>query len=336
MTHVPSPDGSRADEAPGVSVVIEGYNESHDQGAIDDTLIALSRQTYPLSRVNLVLVGSTDQVAGWQERFADPAPFASVRAIAADGAHYYALKNIGAGLAADGIIAFTDSDVKPNPEWLSAIAQTLRTADVSVGISRFQGTDEATMAAACRRVASAITYGWIIGRSPSGELTPQGFLAHNVAFRASAFRAHAYGVDHGRTCGSMLLYRDLKQAGLRVALQPRQQAAHYFTWGWWLRKFHYRAGYEVFQVRRLDRTYPNRWISRFGMLEPIVTMFWHAAFDLRQWFRYTTAIGMHPLQRVVLLPVLVPLSLAARASEMAGMHAAIKSPEAMRAWAESS
>lgn len=336
MTNTPDANSTEGATLPTVSIVIEGYNETHDQGTIEDTLAALSRQTYPLSKVHLVLVGTNAQVAGWQRRFVQPEPFASIRSVAADEAHYYELKNIGAGLADGDVIAFTDSDVKPDREWLMAIVDTLRTADVSVGISRFQGTDHGTPGAALRQVASAITYGWILGAGPVGRSAPQGFLAHNVAFRSDAFRRHQYAVEHGRTCGSMLMFTELRDAGLRIALQPRQQAAHYFTWGWWLGKFHYRAGYEVFRVRRLDNTYPHGWIGRLGLAEPLVTMFWHTAHDLRQWFRYSAAIGVSPVSRVLLLPALVPLSLAARGAEMAGMYATIASPEAMRRWAETS
>jgi hypothetical protein len=321
---------------PAVSVVIEGYNESHEQGTLDDTLAALGRQTYPLDRVNLVLVGSSAQVAGWQHAFAGPHPFASIGAYAADGAHYYALKNAGADRAAAEIIAFTDSDVEPDPGWLAAIASALQTADVSAGISRFQGSRTGRLAGAVRQVASAVTYGWILGRDARGGLAADGFLAHNVAFRAAVFRAHPYLTEHGRTCGSMLMYADLRRAGVRIALEPRQQAAHYFTWTWWLRTFHYRAGYEVFRVRRLETSYPNRWMSRLGVLEPVVTMFWHAAFDLRQWPRYCAAIGVSRLRRVLLLPALLGLSLAARAAEMVGMYATMRSPAGMQRWAESS
>lgn len=44
-----------------VPVVIEGYNESHEQGTLDESLAALA--TYPLSRENLILVGSLRRVA---------------------------------------------------------------------------------------------------------------------------------------------------------------------------------------------------------------------------------------------------------------------------------
>lgn len=321
---------------PAISVVIEGYNESHEQGTLDDTLAALARQAYPLARVHVVLVGSSAQVAAWQHACAGRHPFASLRACAADGAHYYALKNRGAEDVEDDIIAFTDSDVKPDPGWLAGIVSALRTADVAIGISRFQGSDARGPRAALRQVASAVTYGWIVGRGPDGALAPEGFLAHNVAFRTAAFRAHPYLTDHGRTCGSMLLFSRIRRAGLRVALEPRQQAAHYFTWDWWLRTFHYRAGYEVFRVRRLDVSYPHRWIARTGVLEPVVTMIWHTAFDLRQWPRYSRAIGLSPARRLLLWPVLLGLSVAAHTAEMAGMYATIASPDGMRRWAESS
>jgi DNA recombination protein RmuC len=59
--------------------------------------------------------------------------------------------------------------------------------------------------------------------------------------------------------------------------------------------------------------------SSTGVFEPIVTMVWHTAFDLRQWPRYSRAIGLSPLRRLLLWPVLLGLSVTAHVAEMAGM-----------------
>ena len=181
-------------------VVIEGYNESKEQGVADDTMAALAGQDYPLDRVHVVLVGSDDQVREWREKFAQGYPFASVVFIEAEGASYYELKNRGARAVPEAeVIAFTDSDVRPARRWLSSIVGAIEAgADVSVGLSRFRygtgcGPDDPLLLA-----AALVTFGWIVGR-PGADGWPraQGFLAHSVGFRASVFRDHPYRTDMG-------------------------------------------------------------------------------------------------------------------------------------------
>ena len=66
------------------------------------------------------------------------------------------------------------------------------------------------------------------------------------------------------------------------------------------------------------------------------TMAWHCAHDVRQWFRYAPAIGISRVGRWALLPLLVPLSLAARGAEAIGMYATMIATDRVRQWAESS
>lgn len=323
--------------APVITVVVEGYNESHDQGAIDDTLEALNAQDYPLDRVHLVLVGSSVQAAGWSRAYGEGTPFASVTAIAADDAHYYELKNRGARIASGEVIVFTDSDVRPDRGWLSALVATIAGGvDVSAGITCFRGARRPTPEGLLRLAASSITYGWIVGPAEGATRTSRGLLAHNVGFRRDVFERHPFATDHGRTCASMLMHSSLVESGARLVLQPAQRAEHYFTWKWWLAKFHFRAGYEVYAVRRLTTTYPNRWIGRTSLFEPLVTMAWHCLFDLPQSLRYMRALGIGPLRRAAVLPLVAGLSILARGAEMAGMFATLYSQQSMRRWAESS
>jgi glycosyltransferase involved in cell wall biosynthesis len=321
-------------ERPLVSVVVEGYNEAHHLGTAEDTIRALCGQDFPLGRVSVTLVGSSAQAAAWRARFTDPAPFLSVEAVTADEASYYQLKNIGGARVRGEVIAFTDSDATPERGWLAAIVEGIEEgADVVVGPSLFsserRGPESALMQA-----AASIAWGFVV--KVRDERASGGFLSHNVAVRADSFRRHPYPQELGRTCGSPLLYRALAGARQKFALKPGQRVAHAFTWGWWLGTFHFRAGYEVYWIRRLDPAYPNHWIARTWLLEPPLTTLWHMLLDVPQWFRFAKLLRLGRARRLALLPLVVLLSAAARGSEMAGMYCTIFANERMKRWAEAS
>lgn len=331
MADTPLPDH------PTVCVVIEGYNEAHAQGTVEDAMGGLRRQDYDLGRVHVVLVGGTEQAAAWAEEYADPLPFASVRTMDAGGASYYELKNRGAEMAQADIVAFTDSDVVPRPTWLASIEENLRAgADVSAGISLFRRDGDVEPGGGLLPAAALMTFGWIVNEDAAGQPVPQGFIAHNVAFRAEVFEEHSYPTEFGRTCSSVLLFQRLQEAGLKIVLHPDQLAGHYFTWPWWITNFHFRVGFEVYQQRRIDPTTPSGWVAKTGPLEPLVTMAWHTASDLPRWLRVSRMLRMSPTRRLLMLPAVVGLSLAARGAEAAGMVATMIAPARMRAWAETS
>ena len=159
-------------------------------------------------------------------------------------------------------------------------------------------------------------------------------MDHNVAVRADLFRRLLYRTDLGRILASPLLFRTLARSGARIALHPKQQIVHYFSWGYWLSKLHFRYGYEVFVLRRLDTHYPNQWIARTKVFEPVVTMGWHMLLDLPRWLRFSKLLGMGAGRRIALLPAVIILSAIARAAEMVGMYSTILAPKAMKRWAE--
>ena len=320
-----------------VSVVIEGYNESRSLGTAENTMDALKRQDFPLDQVEVILLGSPGQAKAWKETYSRPAPFFAVKTVTAEGAHYYALKNRGAAMAAGEIIAFTDSDVYPKPTWLSSIVESIGNgADVSVGLSLFKRAKRLDSTSVLRQIAVSITFGYILGKTRDGGLPEvRGFMDHNVALRAEIFRRLQYRTDLGRVMASPLLFRALTHEGARITLHPRQQIVHFFSWGYWLSKLHFRYGYEVFRLRRIDRDYPDQWIAQTGPFEPLVTMMWHMLLDLPRWLRFSKLLGIGPIRRWGLLPMVVVLSTVARAAEMAGMYATMLAPDAMRQWAES-
>jgi hypothetical protein len=323
---------------PAISIVVEGYNESRDLGTVDNTMAALSAQDFPVKQMEIILVGSAEQAGHWEKRYVQNSYFHSVKVIAQDTLHYYKLKNGGAEIAAGNIIAFTDSDVQPRATWVSAIVGGIEAgADVTVGPSLFHKRNGFTLKADCplMRAAASISWGWILGRRSNGGIPEaRGFMDHNVALKADAFRAHPYRTEFGRVIASPLLYRELFKAGFRIVVQPAQQAAHHFSWRYWLISLHFRYGNEVFRLRRLDPDYPNQWISRTSIFEPLVTMAWHMMLDVPRWFRFAGLLGVGSFYSLGFLPLLILLSATARGTEMAGMYATMMAPEKMRQWAD--
>jgi hypothetical protein len=186
--------------------------------------------------------------------------------------------------------------------------------------------------------AASITWGWVVGKEidPERHLPiPVGFMDHNFGLRADTFRRHQYNTMFGRLCGAPLLTKSFLDGGARLVLQPHQRVTHYFAWGYWLKCLHFRYGYEVFMLRRMNDRYPNRWIASTKVLEPVITMLWHMGLDVPRWFRVTRLLDIHPVRRVLLLPLVIVMSCIARATEMTGMYWTMASPEAMRRWAES-
>lgn len=321
---------------PVVSIVVEGYNESRYLGTADETMKALKNQHYPLDQVEVILVGTPAQTRDWQQRYSDNTEFFAVKTVDFESAHYYELKNKGAEIASGEIVAFTDSDVRPKPTWISAIVGGIRNgADVVVGPSLFRQEGGFSPDSPLMRAFASITWGWVVGKHKIGQhLCAVGFMDHNVALRAEVLRHHPYRTEFGRVIASPLLYRSLADAGCTITIQPNQQAAHHFTWRYWLIKLHFRYGYEVFHIRRLDNQYPNQWITHTKVLEPLVTLVWHILLDIPRWFRFSSLLQTHLLYQVAVLPIVIVLSIVARTAEMAGMYSTMLAPNTMKQWVE--
>lgn len=320
---------------PLVSVVLDGYNETKYLGTARNTIEALKRQDFPLDRVELIIAASAEQIGELEQLYPQPTPFMDIKSVAVEEGVYYQLKNAGARIATGEIIAFTDSDVYPQPQWLASLVENIdKGADGSVGVSLFKGPHCWEPGGTLRHIAVSITFGYILGEKTNGQLPAlRGFMDHNLALRADAYRSCPYREDQGRTCASPLLFRTLSQQGIKLALHPKQQVVHYFAWGYWL-ALHFRYGYEIYTVRRLDPHYPNQWITRTGPFEGIVTMLWHMLLNQPRWLRFAELRGYGLAHRIVLLPLVAALSFAANASEMLGIYATMLRPAEMRRWSE--
>lgn len=99
-------------DPPLVSVVIPVFN---DADRLSDCLAALHRQTWPMERLEIIVVdnGSADDPAKLADRF----PRVRWKREARPGS--YAARNCGIRASRGDILAFTDSDCIPRPRWIA-------------------------------------------------------------------------------------------------------------------------------------------------------------------------------------------------------------------------
>lgn len=127
--------------APQVSVIIPHYS---DLKSLDLCLAALERQTYSRSDFEIVVADNTS-----------PEGLAAVARVVSDRARLIVVQEKGAGPARNGgvaaacgkILAFTDSDCQPEPEWLTEGICALKTYDFVGGRVRVQVGDPRAMTA---------------------------------------------------------------------------------------------------------------------------------------------------------------------------------------------
>ena len=185
------------------------------------------------------------------------------------------------------------------------------------------------------QLVASIGKGWVVGRFDDADRpTANGMHAHNFAARKELFHRHRFRTDLGRTLAALLLYKEWSQDGARVIFAPAMQVAHAFTWVWWLHHYHFRLGYEVYRLMRIDTSFANRWVRRTGIAQPLLHFAMYVVQDVPRWLRYSRAVDLSTLRRWALLPLLSALSLVARGAEAAGMLATIISPLRMKRWAE--
>jgi GT2 family glycosyltransferase len=107
-----------APDAPLISVIIPVYN---DREGLRVCLEALAKQTWPAGRWEALVVDNASR-----EPILDVvAPFPFVRALTEPLPGSYAARNRGLSEARGTLLAFTDADCRPRPDWLEAGARAL-------------------------------------------------------------------------------------------------------------------------------------------------------------------------------------------------------------------
>jgi len=316
---------------PLVSVVVEGYNEEATAlSRLPDTVGAMLEQDFPLDRVELILLGSPRQTEHWKTLNPGGQSFYKVKMIPvnSEDCHYWKLKNMGGTFAEGEIIAHIDSDSLPGPHWLSSLVRGIESgADVSVGPSLYR-TVRQTPESPWMVAAALPSWSQVVARtSNGGEPRAGSIMGHNVALRREVFQQHPFRTPHRSFC-SVLMYFELARSGVKISFQPEQKVAHSVTLRWWLGRKHFRTGWETYIGRSADKDWPRMAaLEKMKIIEPVVLRMALVVRDARHWFRFAPVVGLSRARTVLLFPVAVLASLAARTAEMVGMYAVLFAPK---------
>ena len=164
-----------ADEAarwPKVSVVVCAYDAAD---TIEECLTSLAALTYPNVEIIVVNDGSCDATT------AIARAQVGVRVIDVPKGGLSAARNVGLAAASGEIVAYTDADVRVDPDWLNYLVHTLLTADVvGVGGPNVVPEDDAWMAQCIARAPGGPTH--VLLDDTIAEHVP----GCNMAFRRDA------------------------------------------------------------------------------------------------------------------------------------------------------
>ena len=148
--HYAAPLPPRLERMPPVSVVVCAYNAER---TMDACLRSLRTMSYPDYEVIVVNDGSTDQTLAISERHkaeydADPdGPRLTI--VTQENKGLSVARNVGAAAATGEIVAYTDSDCVPDPDWLSFLVyRFVRDGFVAVGGPNFPPPEPSLVPAA--------------------------------------------------------------------------------------------------------------------------------------------------------------------------------------------
>jgi len=225
-------------------------------------------------------------------------------------------------------VGFVDCDALPVPQWLSSGVSAIRAgADGSVGPSLYR-TDKLGPDSAWMMAAALPSWSFVLAFTSSPDHpSANALMAHNIIIRREWLLRHPFPVEV-RSFGSSLEYFRLKRAGAKLSYQPGQRIAHGMNFQWWFTRMHFRRGWETYQGRNADPSWPRLWLESLPWIEPVVLRMGLVLRDARHWFRFTRVLGVGPARRILLWPLAVGASLLARSAEMVGMYAALIAPEA--------
>jgi GT2 family glycosyltransferase len=209
----PFPEVERA-RWPKVSVVVCAYNAA---ATLEDCLSSLERLTYPDYEVIVVNDGSRDATADIAQQHP------SVKLVSVSNGGLSAARNIGLANATGEIVAYTDADVRVDPDWLTFLVQPFLTSDVvGAGGPNVVPPDDPPMAQCIARAPGGPTHVLLDDRV--AEHVP----GCNMAFRREALLAiDGFNPTYLRAGDDVDICWRLQEQGWRIGFAPAALVWHH-------------------------------------------------------------------------------------------------------------
>lgn len=242
-------------EKPQVTVVVPHYN---DLVRLEICLQALGAQTYPADRVRVIIADN-----------ASPQGLEAVQAVAGSRAEVILVEEKGAGPARNGaaalatapVLAFTDSDCVPEPQWLEAGVSALERFDFVGGHVSVLVEDES-------RVTPTEAFERVFAFDFKTYIEKKGFTGSGNLFCPRALFETVGGFRAGISEDYEWSKRALSH-GYRLGYEPRAVVGHPArrNWGELTRKWQ-RVNAETYGLSRGRRWRRLRWGLR-SLLLPV-------------------------------------------------------------------
>jgi GT2 family glycosyltransferase/membrane protein implicated in regulation of membrane protease activity len=116
VSHLPFPE---SENWPKISIVVCSYN---GEPTITDTLEGVTKLNYPNYEIIVIDDGSTDRTAQIAQQY-------DVILLSTENQGLSAARNEGLKLATGEIVAYTDDDAYPDPDWLNYLAKAFELSD---------------------------------------------------------------------------------------------------------------------------------------------------------------------------------------------------------------
>ena len=251
-----------ADEAarwPKVSVVVCAYDAS---GTIDECLTSLAALTYP--NVEIIVVNDESRDATGDIARAH----AGVRVIDIPKGGLSAARNVGLAAASGEIVAYTDADVRVDPDWLNYLVHTLVTADVvGVGGPNVVPEDDAWMAQCIARAPGGPTH--VLLDDTIAEHIP----GCNMAFRRDALLSvGGFNPVFVRAGDDVDVCWRLQARGLRLGFAPAALVWHHHRTtmeGFWRQQVGYGEAEAWLHVHHPEKCSGGRTLWRGRIYSPL-------------------------------------------------------------------
>lgn len=209
-----------ADTLPRVSVIVPAYNGEHD---IHETLDCLIAQDYPSDRVEFLIVDnhSRDRTADVIERYArnhDNLFLLREDQIQSS----YAARNTGIRHARYDLIAFTDADCLPEPQWLRDLVATFSASEIGLVAGQIEALTPNTLLERFAEHTETLSQKHTLAHAfcPYGQ-TANLAVRRDIFDRVGLFRPYLTTGGDADFC-----WRALRETQTRIELAPTAIVRH--------------------------------------------------------------------------------------------------------------